>query len=159
MNRTKLKKKIAGFSLVELMIVVAIIGIMSSIVLVSFNSPKAGVRLKAAQSELVSSIKMAQSFALQGKIPATGSKASAYGVEFIDSQNYQLFYVDSSGEHALEVYSLAEKNVSLTSSAGTRFMFSVPDGNFSGGAAIITFDYNGTTKQIQILTGGAVIEN
>lgn len=169
MDKIKLKNKNSGiaggkrgFSIVELMIVVAIIGIMSTVVMVSFNSPKSGVRLKAAQSEFVSAIKLAQSYALQGKIPPNGDKASAYGVSFTNNtKSYVIFYTDSDGDRTLESYSLADKNVTLASSVGGggRFLFSVPDGNFSGSAATVTLTYNGTTRQIQISSGGAIVEN
>jgi len=162
MVQSKLKRNKAGFSLVELMVIVGIIALISTSVMISFRAPKAGTRLKATQSEVASAIKLAQSYALQGKIPAVGVRASQYGFEFTDNQHYRIFYTDSSGIQSLEEYSLADKNISLTSPAlgETRFTFSVPDGTFGGSPAIFTFTHgDGSTRQIQILSGGAVVEN
>ncbi|MCX6761804.1 MAG: GspH/FimT family pseudopilin [Candidatus Moranbacteria bacterium] len=149
-----------GFSFVELMVVIAIIGIMVAVVTVSFGGSRATTRLKAAQDEVTSAIKLAQSYALQGKIPAAGVKPSAYGFKFTSNQSYQIFYVAGGVETALETYSLSDKGVTLTSPApaSTRLTFDLPNGNFGGNSGTLTFTYSGKSRQIDISSGGAVVE-
>jgi prepilin-type N-terminal cleavage/methylation domain-containing protein len=86
-----IRKKYRGFSLIELMVVIGIIAIMSIILLVSFNSNKSQSRLKVAQRETASAIKLAQSYALQGKTQG-GATPCGYGFIFTLNNQYQIYY-------------------------------------------------------------------
>ncbi len=88
-QRIKTKK---GVTLIELAIVFAIIGMMASVAVVSLSSSKANTRLKAAMAEVSSTIRTAQSYALQGKTPS-GETVCGYGFRFKDDKNYEIFYV------------------------------------------------------------------
>jgi len=86
-----------GFSFVEIMIVIAIIGIMTSITLVSLMPSKNAESLNAAAREVASAIKLAQSYALQGKvvqISGINTVPCGYGFIFPDNggTNYGIFY-------------------------------------------------------------------
>jgi len=91
-NKTKLK----GFTLLELMIVIAIISIMSVVGIVSLNNTRCFSKLKSAQEEVSATLKTAQNDALQGK--AQSNEVCGYGFRFINSQQYEIFYnkLDSS---------------------------------------------------------------
>lgn len=95
------KKKHKAFTLIELMAVIAIIGIMSAVAFVSLNSTKSASRLKTAQREVTSIIKLAQTYALQGKNQeypvgsGTFITPCGYGFRFKDTSditNYEIFY-------------------------------------------------------------------
>jgi len=88
----KIKKNLKGFTLLELIVVIAIIGIMTSVGLVSLVPAKKQIALKTAQNEVTSAIKLAQSYALQGKSIQGVSDICGYGFEFTDRSNYRIFY-------------------------------------------------------------------
>lgn len=92
---TKSKKFYKAVTLVELLAVIAIIGIMSAVGIVSLNSGKTSVKLQAAQREVASIIKLAQSYALQGKTVTYSGEIitpCGYGVIFVNSTSYEIFY-------------------------------------------------------------------
>jgi len=93
MNKTKKRKNdfIQGFTLIEILAALAIMGIMLSIILISFNSSKRDVTLKSAQREVASAIKMAHAYALQGKTQNEETPCG-YGFRFTDSDSYMIFY-------------------------------------------------------------------
>lgn len=87
-------QKHRAFSLIELLTVIAIIGIISAVAFVSLNSNKSASRLKTAQREVTSTIKLAQTYALQGKTQG-GVTPCGYGFRFKDTSNiinYEVFY-------------------------------------------------------------------
>jgi len=75
----------------ELLLVIAIIGIMTVAGFVSLSSNRTNTNLQTAQREVASVIKLAQSYALQGKAQG-GNTPCGYGFRFIDATNYQIFY-------------------------------------------------------------------
>lgn len=92
------RKKMTGFSFLELMIVIGIIGIMTVVSIVSFSSSKKNVVLTAAANEVISHIKLARSYALLGKYPVgVSSIICGYGFKFTDATHYQIFYYIDAG--------------------------------------------------------------
>ena len=89
--KIKNKNKNKGFTFLEVMVTISVIAILSSIGLVSLTSSKSVTRLKNAQSEVAATIKMAQSYALQGKKPTSGT-ACGYGFQFTGSGTYRIYY-------------------------------------------------------------------
>ena len=63
---TKMLKKTIGFSLVELVIVIAIMGIMVLIASPMFNQTRNKIVLEGAQASLINSLEEARSRALTG---------------------------------------------------------------------------------------------
>jgi len=80
----------------ELLLVIAIIGIMATAGFVSLSSNQTNTKLQAAQREVASVIKLTQSYALQGKVAddKIGHMVTpcGYGFRFIDSTHYEIFY-------------------------------------------------------------------
>jgi len=83
----------------ELIIVMAIMGIMAGAGFVSLQSSKSDSRLKSAQREVSAAIKLAQSYALQGKTHSLGgvdTTPCGYGFRFdstdAQKQTYEIFY-------------------------------------------------------------------
>lgn len=65
---SKSSKFKSGFTLMELMVVVAIIGIMTAVTIVSLNRGKTEKQLEVAAREVAGAIREAQSNALNGKV-------------------------------------------------------------------------------------------
>lgn len=89
--------KYKAVTLLELLTVIAIIGIMTAAGLVSLNSGKTMAKLQAAQREVASAIKLTQSYALQGKVTPEGTTPCGYGFRFdpsdtINKAKYEIFY-------------------------------------------------------------------
>ncbi|MDZ4243565.1 MAG: prepilin-type N-terminal cleavage/methylation domain-containing protein [Candidatus Doudnabacteria bacterium] len=75
--------KSAGFSLIEFLVVTAIIAILTTIVTVNFRSQRAQQETMAAANELVSKIRELQNFILAGRvIRGTTESATAYLITF-----------------------------------------------------------------------------
>lgn len=172
-------------TLVEMMVVIAIIGIITGVTIVSFQSGKSSSRLQAAQREVAATIKLAQSYALQGKAQG-GVTPCGYGFRFSDSSHYEIFYnpsggstceaknndpsqrqwIDAGSTPAAESLEL-NNGVTLSSSVlNTQIYFTVPHaneynsaGNLYASSQTLTFNFSGTTKTITINPGGHVDES
>lgn len=174
-----------ALAFVEMMIVIAIIGIIASVTIASFQPGRSSTRLKAAQREIVATIKLAQSYALNGKKQG-GTTPCGYGFRFSDSSHYEIFYnprggsscvaknsdpnqrhyLDSTNTPAAESFALSN-NVTLNSLVGdTEIYFTIPHANVYDEAGssylspqTLTFIFGGATKTITINPGGYVNEN
>lgn len=87
MFKTKNKN---GFTLIEVMVVIAIIGIMTSISIVSFVTSRRNAALEAASREVESVLREAQNYALSGK-NLTNPSCTGFNVRNQGVSNYILF--------------------------------------------------------------------
>lgn len=176
------QKRYAAATLVELLVVIAIIGILAGVSVVSLQSAKTSSRLKAAQREVASQIKLAQSYALQGRAQG-GVVPCGYGFRFKDNDEYEIFYnpkllncssvanhYDSAISQSFESQTLNNgvklSNPDPTNIAKTEIYFTVPHGNiydYTGATPItdneLTFQFGSSTKKITISSGGRITEN
>ncbi len=162
-----------GFTLLELMIVIGIIGIMTGIGFASFGSAKKHSALRAGQYEVTSAIKLAQSYALQGKsISGVTEKICGYGFAFSDNTNYKIFYytagLDCAGakiENSIETQKLnGGIELSLPSDLSeTTIYFSIPSATLtseSGGfPKTLQFSLGGDIKSVAVDSVGRITEN
>jgi len=81
-QQTKLVKSGAGFTLIELMVVVAIMGIMATVLVINLAGQRAGRDVKIAQNQLVSSIRQAQSYTLSSRTLPGGQSVQFYALKF-----------------------------------------------------------------------------
>jgi len=157
-----------GVTFMELLVVIAIIGIMGSVGLVSLQSSKLDARLKAAQGEVAASIRLAQSYALQGKTQA-GAAPCGYGFRFTSQTDYQIFYRTpaasvcnpASPRHNAESFVLKDGGEIDQSDVNQEVYFTVPFGNISGpgiGDFVLTHP-NADNKTITVNDAGNVVEN
>jgi prepilin-type N-terminal cleavage/methylation domain-containing protein len=158
-------KKNQGFSLMELMMVIAIIGIMTVVGFASTSSIKKNSLLRASQNEIASAIKLVQSYALQGKtINDAGNWVvpCEYGFEFTDKSSYRTFYALTCGDAGttLANYNLVGVVLENPSSVGdTSMTFSIPSATLSPGPVSITIAIDGSPsdqKSIIVKSKGLV---
>ena len=86
-----------GFSLIEFLVVTAIIAILTTIVTVNFRQQRAQQETQAVANELISKIREVQNFILSGRvIPGTTDSATAYVINFSSSagsnRSYRIDY-------------------------------------------------------------------
>lgn len=174
-NKKGIFRNEQGFTLLELLVVIAIVGIMTSVGLVSLISSKRQIALKTAQDEVAATIKLAQSYALQGKNAGLG--VCGFGFKFtnnIANSPYEIFSYTTDGadctgnknENTVESQNL--KNGVLLSSPAlvddTKIYFSIPSATLYNSAGAIwpggTFSFTlGETRTITISSSGLVTEN
>ena len=175
-----------GFSFIEVMIVISIIGIMSAVGMVGFNSSKSKTRLELSQRTLTAAIKLAQSYAIQGRVQES-QVPCGYGVVFTSTAEFRIFYnISSAGKDCQEInaeptlsnfkYNAGtsrlidlfklEKDVFLDSPVfvNSGVYFSTPRAsayNYSGvslGTQAYTLKYNSSTKTVTVGSEGSVTE-
>ena len=161
-----IKKKEKGFTLIEILIVVALIGILSVVSITSMKSGQDQNKLKAAQAETESIIKLAQSYALQGKKQGN-IVPKYYGVKFsVDGKNYSfcsnLNDTDVDCNNLIENYQF-KNGVMLSAGQGTQISFDIPYGNCRLSSAsdnlTLTFKFDNNSRGIIVNKGGAITEN
>lgn len=172
-NYSKIKNT-KGFTLLELLIVIAIMIILLSVGMVSLIPVKRSAILKSAQNEVTSAIKLAQSYALQGKIIGSGLDAPCrYGFMFTDNDTYKIFYDQNcTGTESLVETRDLKSGAYLSNPASgnsSKITFSVPHGEVrsnniaSFGSADFTFRINGVgatvNKTITIYDKGLITAN
>ena len=112
-----------GFSLMELMIVIAIIGVMTSVGLVSLNYSKTARALENASREVAAAVREAQNNALSGRQPDADQTSCGHGFYFDRSENDSRYFIYdnyvSTGETSCadvtrKRYTVADSNISST---------------------------------------------
>lgn len=91
-------KNSKGFSLTELLIVLSIVSMLAVVSFVGLSSNRKNTRLKLSQRTVAAAIKMAQSYAVQGKtqsIDVTNTNdivPCGYGMVFTSENHFVIFY-------------------------------------------------------------------
>jgi prepilin-type N-terminal cleavage/methylation domain-containing protein len=169
------KIKLTGFTLVEIMVVISILAIMTLVSFASLSSSKKNVALRSAQREVASAIRIAQSYALQGKWPSGAASVCGYGFRFETTSQYRIFYFSKTGgvcdinNQTISESQALQGGVVLSSpnnslSTTTRVYFNIPNGNANipgcpGPGLMLAFNASGTTKTVTINCRGSVTEN
>jgi prepilin-type N-terminal cleavage/methylation domain-containing protein len=71
-----------GFTVIELLVVISIMGIMVGLLLINFGNERSARNLRIAQNELVSNIRKAQGYALSSRSLNGGMPAQFYILKF-----------------------------------------------------------------------------
>lgn len=159
---------VAGFTLIEVMIVIAIIGIMTAIVLSSFGSGRIERELETNAREFASVVREAQNYALTGKvITATGIPSTSVPCSFQvtwTSTEYSLIYRyknsssdDCSSSSTYPVLTYLFKN-GVTTSSGGPVDFSLPHAVVSGAGDII-FSKSSLSHAVCISADGHITDH
>lgn len=167
------RRTISGFTVIEMVVVIAIIGITSSIVITSLMAGRAVRLTEQAVHDVASALRQAQNFALTGKAN-TGEESCYFGLRFNSSSQYVLVqYYRSSGNcnsyHTLTTTNLSG-GVTFTGigSYPTTLAFSLPraevysatSGAFSGlaTAQLIGLTKSSRTQYLCLYPGGRIEE-
>lgn len=153
-----MKKRGSGFTLIEVMIVVAIIGILSALTLGSLAAGRTARDLSRSSREVAAALREAQNYALSGRTANIGENNCAYSVQGSGSTfTLSHTYGSSCTSGVLATYSLSRGVVfgsNLTAS------FSVPRGELMPGAsANIALTKGGSTVYVCLSAAGRVLEN
>ena len=137
-------KKTQGFSLIELLIVLAIVGIMTSIVLGISARDKTRTEVRAVADEVAERINDARQRSTSGDTGSTTQKACGFGVDFPTAGGYTVFYNQTASGVCASTFSVSSSSLftwantaRVIVSGGTTLFFSVPFGSFSGGVSDI----------------------
>jgi type II secretory pathway pseudopilin PulG len=162
------KFMVRGFTILEILAIVAVMGIMLAVTMVSLTETSSEAKLISAQREVASAIKTAKSYALQGKTNASaGALPKYWGVKFTNTSTYRIFYTNLIGGSEWNEETFQLKNGVVLSDplpADTaKVYFGVPNGGATG-SINLPFSYSlelGTLpeKTITIDSGGVVTEN
>ncbi len=88
-----------GFTVVELLVVFIIMVLLSSLVVINWNSQKPTRSLVIAQNELITNIRKVQSYAVSSRNISTGVSAKYYLMKFGPSgNNYTVEAIDANGK-------------------------------------------------------------
>lgn len=146
--------------MIEVLIVIAIIGILSAMVLVSLAGARTARDLDRSAHEVAAVLREAQNYALSGRSASIGENNCSYSVQVTSgSSNYSLRHTYGSGcgsNDSLSNYSLTRGVVfgsNLTAS------FSVPRGVLTPAPASIALTKDGSTVYVCLSAAGQISEN
>jgi len=129
-----------GFTLVELMIVMAIVGIMTAVTIVSLSGARDRKAAEGEARKFAAVVREVQNYALTGKQLGTGLVTCSVGMNAIASgaTSYGIFYTYRSGDDCNTSASNAFVTNTISngvafSSAANAFSFSVPRGEINLG--------------------------
>lgn len=154
------KNNFRAFTLIEMLVVMAIVGIMTAVVVVSFGSGRTEKELETNAREFASAVREAQNYALTGKQAVEGGSACAFSVTWTDSSTYKLGSTPSGSCEAtptsLVNYSL--KNGVTMNNFGT-ISFKLPwAAVVSGGGSQVIFSKSSGTYSVCINTEGKITD-
>ncbi|MEO0215961.1 MAG: prepilin-type N-terminal cleavage/methylation domain-containing protein [candidate division WOR-3 bacterium] len=143
-----------GFTLIELMVVIGIIGIIMLIAIPNFAGMQRQARIRAAAQEIAQDLRQIRERAL--------SKGLIYQVGFPDARTYTVQYTDIHGVTHIDSFKIASATGGNIRFGHTNATGSPPEGNgpippsgidFIGGVLILN-NHGGATKGVIYITDG-----
>jgi type II secretion system protein H len=153
------KKTRAGFTLIEVMIVVAIIGITSAAVFVSLSASRSTRGLDRASREVMASLREAQNYALSGRSANISDNNTYFGLQISSATDYSV----TSSTSTISSYTL--KDGVTFSSGATTIEFTLPRGDVRQGGAPLAGSYRisltkgGSSLYVCLYPTGRMVEN
>ena len=86
-----------GFSLVEMMVVVVIIGILATVMILNFRGSGSQMALRQVTQQVMSDIRRAQSLAI-ASTQFEGEMKCGFGIYYVDSTTYAIYTGDTVGD-------------------------------------------------------------
>lgn len=157
----KSRKDLSGYTLIEIMVVIAIIGFVSSLVLTGLNNQRAQKQTESSAREVEGLIREVQGYALTGKQIVPNSEPCSYqvswsGVTYNFTYNYKSGGSCASPSTQAASYTLKD-GVTFTGSGS--FYFTPPHATPSfTGTRGITLGKAGVTKIVCTFSDGLVKE-
>ncbi len=153
------KKTRAGFTLIEVMIVVAIIGITSATVFVSLSTSRSTRGLDRASREVLAALREAQNYALSGRSATISENNTYFGLQISSATTYSVV----SSTSTIGSYSLKD-GVAFTS-GNTTIEFTLPRGEVRQGGGPLVGSYRisvakgGSSLYVCLYPTGRIVEN
>ena len=158
-----------GFSLVEVLVVIAFIGIMTGVLFVSLSGKRTETSLKSAAREVAAAVRTTQNNALTGVktgVP-NGRSLCRYDIERTSVSTYEIFvrYSQNNGScpgnnndrSSLGRFSL--KNGVSFSGGNWSVLFGVPRGDvLSGSQSAIGLTKSGSSFSVCVPSSGSITE-
>ena len=145
-------------TLIELIITVAIIGIMTGVLLVSTSGSRTDKALEAAARKVAATIREAQNYALTGK--DAGAGCNTYTFSYGNGANNDEYGIDNGGGCSININYSLDNGVDFNGVSGS-FNFSVPHGTCSvalDAPENIALFKSGKTIRVCVYSSGKVIE-
>ncbi len=156
-----------GFTIIEVLVVVAVVGIMTAVMLVSLSDSRSGEAVKVAAREVAAVVRAAQTYAVSGRITDPDKIPCEYRFVVVSPDTYQIQYTHHPrnddtcvGPETVTSFTLP---AGLTVSGVGSIRFSVPNGELvpplSSGSHTIVVSGGGNSINICVDPGGLVREN
>lgn len=158
-------KKQCGFTLIELMVVMSILVILSSVMVVGYWKSQKRYDVLRSTQQVISSLRRAQNMALSGQGYGTVAP-SGYGFYSSSSDQYCLFYNTTSekaykaGESVLMETATLPAGTTLTPS-GVSVFFTPPEpityiNGVNSGSQVFVLQNDDSSRQVTIYSSGLV---
>lgn len=150
----------------ETMIVLAVIGILSTIVIVSYNTTKERSNVKNAAKQIESAIKQAQAWAVTGKCDTSGGSCElpcGWGFYIVDPNTYSIYYEPggSCGTSCGHGSDYETHDIEKVTLGGTSdICYDIPYANSGGGSITVSSEANPSISiTLDISTSGGITTN
>ncbi len=159
----KNKKYLRGYTLVEMVVVIAIVGVVSTFLVASFVGSQATWALDASSRELTAILRQAENSAATGRYIDASKVPCLYGVDKASTNQYVLYYKYRTGTDCTSV-SARVNIMTYTLRGGATFQsfaspieYSLPRGDLNGNTVITLADAPAASLNVCISQSGMVV--
>ncbi len=149
-------KKHAGFTLIEMMIVIALLGILLTMAVPSFQSLIASSRATAVTNDVVAALQIARSEALKQRLPVTVCRANAAGTNCENGADWSSGWLVRSPDRVLQVWPAPRATVGIRNAVNNGVAFAATG---VSGSANFCIRVDESARQVNVNATGRVSSN